>query len=161
MSWSYFHKESSSEGVLLWLRTSHPLLLVCRSCSCQEVDSLLAKPRSIYGYLYCHQFYNNQWGNDFEIVTEWISWEYSMRGSKGGGGGFRTPPPPEFAKLNIADITGNKKISHICALPQLYVKQNQSYLRLDPPGKIFWIRTCYSIGLNNSLTEMRTKHRCK
>ena len=29
------------------------------------------------------------------------------------------PPPLEFAKLNIADITGNEKNSnfHICALP--------------------------------------------
>ena len=46
-----------------------------------------------------------------------------MRGSRGGGG--RGPDPPlEFAKLNIADITGNEKIVifHICALPQLYVK---------------------------------------
>ena len=61
-----------------------------------------------------------------------------MRGSRGvgGGGGVRTPL--EFAKLNIADITGNEKIIfHICALPQLYVKQNQSYLRLDPPWKNF------------------------
>ena len=33
-------------------------------------------------------------------------------------------------------------IFHIYALPQLYVKQNQSYLRLDPPRKIFWIRAC-------------------
>ena len=42
-----------------------------------------------------------------------------MRGSRGGvGGGFG--PPLEFAKLNIADITGNEKISY--ALPQLYVK---------------------------------------
>ena len=28
-------------------------------------------------------------------------------------------------------------IFHICALPQLYVKQNQSYLRLDPPLENF------------------------
>ena len=56
-----------------------------------------------------------------------------MRGSRGGVGGVRTPL--EFAKLNIADITGNEKlvIFHICALPQLYVKQN----RLDPPWKNF------------------------
>ena len=49
-----------------------------------------------------------------------------MRGSRGGVGGVRTPP--EIYKLNIADITGNEKIVifHICALPQLYVKQNQS-----------------------------------
>ena len=63
-----------------------------------------------------------------------------MSGSRRGVGRVRTPL--EFAKLNIPDITGNEKIVifHICALPQLYVKQNQSYLRLDPPGKIFWIR---------------------
>ena len=56
-----------------------------------------------------------------------------MRGSRGGVGGI---PQLEFAKLNIADITGNEKklvIFHICALPQLYVK-------VGPPGKIFWIR---------------------
>ena len=44
----------------------------------------------------------------------------------GGGVVVRTPPTPlEFAKLNIADITGNEKklvIFHISALPQLYVK---------------------------------------
>ena len=40
------------------------------------------------------------------------------------GSGGPDPPPLEFAKLNIADITGNEKIVifHICALPQLYVK---------------------------------------
>ena len=44
----------------------------------------------------------------------------------GGSGG--SGPPLEFAKLNIADITGNEKlvIFQICSLPQLYVKQNQS-----------------------------------
>ena len=54
-------------------------------------------------------------------------WTTSMCGSRGGSG-----PPLEFAKLNIADITGNKKlvIFHICALPQLYVK-------VGPPWKIF------------------------
>ena len=48
-----------------------------------------------------------------------------MRGSRGGVGGVRIPPPLEFAKLNIADITGNEKlvIFHICLLPQLYVKR--------------------------------------
>ena len=42
-----------------------------------------------------------------------------MRGSRGGSGGGG-----QFAKLNIADITGNEKIIyfHICALPRLYVK---------------------------------------
>ena len=63
-----------------------------------------------------------------------------MRGSRGGGRGGRVRTPLEFAKLNIADIIRNEKkivIFHICALPQLYVKQNQSYLRLDPPWKNF------------------------
>ena len=32
-----------------------------------------------------------------------------MRGSRGGGG---SGPPMEFAKLNIADITGNEKNSY-------------------------------------------------
>ena len=43
-----------------------------------------------------------------------------------GGGG---PDPPGICKLNIADITRNEKkivFFHICALLQLYVKQNQS-----------------------------------
>ena len=50
-----------------------------------------------------------------------------MRGSRGGVGGG-PDPPWNFAKLHIADITGNEKlvIFHICALPHLYVKQNQS-----------------------------------
>ena len=41
-----------------------------------------------------------------------------MRGSRGGLGGG-SGPPLEFAKLNIADITGNEKkvIFHINALP--------------------------------------------
>ena len=55
-----------------------------------------------------------------------------MRGSRGGGG---SGPPREFAKLNIADITGNEKISyfHILALPQLYVKVGPSWKNfLDP-----------------------------
>ena len=55
-----------------------------------------------------------------------------MRGSRGGVGGVR--PPLEFAKLNIADITGNEKNSYFS---YVYVKQNQSCLRLDPPWKKF------------------------
>ena len=35
-----------------------------------------------------------------------------MRGSREGVVGVRTPPPLEFAKLNIADITGNEKINY-------------------------------------------------
>ena len=37
---------------------------------------------------------------------------YDMRGSRGGGGSGGPDPPLEFAKLNIADITGNEKISY-------------------------------------------------
>ena len=55
---------------------------------------------------------------------------------EGGSGGPDPPPPLEFAKLNIADITGNEKNNYF------------SYLRTStviregwtPPGKIFWIR---------------------
>ena len=39
-----------------------------------------------------------------------------MRGSKGGGVGGAGPPPLEFAKLNIADITENEKISYFSYL---------------------------------------------
>ena len=37
-----------------------------------------------------------------------------MRGSRGGVGGVRTPPG--ICKYNIADITGNKKISYFTYL---------------------------------------------
>ena len=39
---------------------------------------------------------------------------FIMRGSRGGVGG--SGPPLEFAKLNIADITGNEKISYFSYL---------------------------------------------
>ena len=39
-----------------------------------------------------------------------------MRGSRGGVEGSGPPPPPEFAKLNISDITGNEKISYFSDL---------------------------------------------
>ena len=100
----------------------------------------------------CYDFDSNKVILIRGTISFILKWELNkitihiMRGSRGGAGGVRTPPPPiEFAKLNIADITGNEKkevIFHICALPQLYFKQNQSYLRLDPPppGKNFWNR---------------------
>ena len=58
---------------------------------------------------------------------------------EGGQGG---PDSPWNLQSLISPIyDGNIKISnfHICSLPQLYVKQNQSYLRLDlpPPLEIF------------------------
>ena len=46
-----------------------------------------------------------------------------MCGFRGGGG--PDPPPLEFAKLNIADITGNEKISYF------------SYLCIGPPPEKF------------------------
>ena len=54
-----------------------------------------------------------------------------LEGGSGGSG-----PPLEFAKRNIADITGNEKISYFSyfALPLLYIKVG------PPPGKNFWIR---------------------
>ena len=55
----------------------------------------------------------------------------------GWGGGAGTPPPPEFAKLNIADITGNEKISYFSYLcTPTFIRQSWTH-----PGKIFWIRT--------------------
>ena len=63
-----------------------------------------------------------------------------MRGSRGGVGGVRTPPT--FAKLNIADITGNEKIC-------FFVMGFFLTLGWPPPppiGKIFWIRACTGPG---------------
>ena len=52
-----------------------------------------------------------------------------------GGGGVRG-----FAKLNFADISGNfKKMLFFISV------HYHSYLRLDPPGKHFWIRACMYI----------------
>ena len=52
-----------------------------------------------------------------------------------GGGGGGSVSPLEFAKLNIADITGNEKISYFSYLciSTVIRQQNQSNLRLDPP----------------------------
>ena len=49
---------------------------------------------------------------------------YSCADLEGGAGG--SGPPLEFAKLNIADITGNEKlvIFHICSLP--VIRQTES-----------------------------------
>ena len=53
----------------------------------------------------------------------------------GVGGGGSGPPPPEFAKLNIAHITGNKKISYfsyLCTSP--VIRQTESIiLKVGPP----------------------------
>ena len=55
-----------------------------------------------------------------------------------GGCGVRTSPW-NLQSLISPILLEMKKlvIFHICALPQLYVKQNQSYIRLDPPWKNF------------------------
>ena len=52
----------------------------------------------------------------------------SMRGSRGGGVGGPDPPPPlEFAKLNIADITGNEKNSYVSYLcTSTVIRQTES-----------------------------------
>ena len=45
------------------------------------------------------------------------TWEWKcMRGSRGGPGGGGAQTPLEFAKLNIADISGNEKISYFSYL---------------------------------------------
>ena len=52
---------------------------------------------------------------------------FIMRGSRGGVGG--SGPPLEFAKLNIADITGNEKISYFSYLCiSTVIRQTESIL---------------------------------
>ena len=56
------------------------------------------------------------------------------------GGGVGGPDPPWNLQSLISRILLEMKklvIFHIIALPQLYFKQNQSYLRLDPPLEKF------------------------
>ena len=53
-----------------------------------------------------------------------------MRGSRGGVGG--SGRPLEFAKLNIADITGNEKNSYFS-----FLCTSQLYVKVGPPGKHF------------------------
>ena len=64
-----------------------------------------------------------------------------MSGSRGGGVGSGPPPPFEFAKLIIADITGNEKISYFSYLCTSTVRRHteSNLLKVGPPGKIFWI----------------------
>ena len=58
-----------------------------------------------------------------------------------GGGGAGPPPPLEFAKLNIAEIAGNEKISYFSYLcTSTVIRQGWT-----PPGKIFWIRSWIKI----------------
>ena len=67
---------------------------------------------------------------------------------EGGSGG---PDPPWNLQSLISPILLKMKkivIFHICALPQLYVKQNRSYFKLDPSWKKF---------LNPSLSWMKWK----
>ena len=60
-----------------------------------------------------------------------------MRRSRGGVGG--SGPPLEFAKLNIADITENEKISYFSYLcTSQVIRQTQSILlKVGPPRKNF------------------------
>ena len=50
-----------------------------------------------------------------------------LGGSRGGSGGSGPPPPLEFAKLNIADITGDEKISYFSYLcTSTVIRQTES-----------------------------------
>ena len=63
---------------------------------------------------------------------------YTCADLEGGSGG--SGPPLEFAKLNIADITRNEKISYFSFLcTSTIIRQGWT-----PPGKIFWIRAWYT-----------------
>ena len=88
------------------------------------------------------------------VGTFFFFWGGGEVGGGGGGGAAPPPPPLEFAKLNIADITGNEKISYFSYLcTSTFIRQTESiacvymyvcvwggggsYLRFDPPGKKF------------------------
>ena len=60
-----------------------------------------------------------------------------MRKSRGEVGW--SGPPLEFAKLNIADITGNEKISYFSYLcTSIVIRQTESILlKVGPPLKKF------------------------
>ena len=60
-----------------------------------------------------------------------------MRGSRGGVGGVRTPL--EYAKLNIADITGNEQISYFSYLcTSTVIRLTESILlKVGPPLEKF------------------------
>ena len=66
-----------------------------------------------------------------------VTYHLTCADLEGGQGG--PDPPWNLQSLTLPILLEVKKtvIFHICALPQLYVKQNQSYLRLDPPWKNF------------------------
>ena len=51
--------------------------------------------------------------------------------------GSGPPPPPEFAKLNIADIAGNEKISYFSYLCTSKVIRQSILLKVGPPWKNF------------------------
>ena len=84
-----------------------------------------------------------------------VSCFHVMRGSRGGVRGVRTPPPWNLQSLISPILLEMKKlvIFHICALPQLYVKQNQSYLRLDPPWKNFLDPRLHVISLEDPISS--------
>ena len=72
-----------------------------------------------------------------------------MRGSRGNLQNLISPILLKMKKIVIF---------HICALPQLYVKQNQSYLRLDPPPwKNFLVSAPDIVAITqNSITSDRS-----
>ena len=57
-----------------------------------------------------------------------------MRGSRGEVGGGGSEPPLEFAKINIADITGNENenISYFS-----YLCTSKLYVKVGPPLEKF------------------------
>ena len=66
----------------------------------------------------------------------WVSfYDTTKRGSRGGVRGGGAGPPLEFAKLNIADINGNERISYFSNLcTSTVIRQTESILlKVGPP----------------------------
>ena len=95
-----------------------------------------------------HIYHNNHKSDNLNplalrLITRLLYGEYvytstcaDLEGGSGGSG-----PPLEFAKLNIADFTGNEKNSYFSYLcTSTVIRQGWT-----PPGKIFWIRACIYI----------------
>ena len=75
--------------------------------------------------------------NLLKALFEFLSYACADADLEAGSGG---PDPPWNLQSLISPILLSMKklvIFHICELPQLYVKQNQSYLKLDPSRKNF------------------------
>ena len=84
---------------------------------------------------------------------------YTCADLEGGGG----PGPLEFAKLNIADITGNEEnsyFSYLCTSTVIRQTDSESILlKVGPPspGKIFWIRACYTKAVSEHTFRKKTQ----